>query len=283
MQLIRMAEAPAAGRNRVFRYSGSRALIGMAVLVALAVGALLLAWTTANWLAYYVAAVATIFPLIFRRLVTARFRSSNWLVRLTDHGLFLKFRSYLNFHFPDQDLSVVFISHSEIRSARFILQKQEVPDRDDGGRPTTTAKTQKWVELELASDSKKLADALTGERARAVDGKNLGRISSRYNHLPVRLAAPDRLQIEWGVVPNAQTFLDALTRHTLVRPTETTSQDFVNLEELGREEQESRLLALTASGDKIAAITMARRLYAYDLTQAKEFIEGLANKRSPQA
>ena len=107
--------------------------------------------------------------------------------------------------------------------------------------------------------------------------------SSRYHHLPVRLAAPDRLQIEWGVVPNAQTFLDALTRHTLVRPTETTSKDFVNLEELGREEQESRLLELTASGDKIAAIAMARRLYAYDLTQAKEFIEGLANKRSPQA
>ena len=283
MQLMRMAEVPAADRNRVFRYSGSRAVIGTAVLVALAVGALLLAWTTANWLAYYFAAVATIFPLIFRRLVTARFRSSNWLVRLTDHGLFIKFRSYLNFHFPDQDLSVVFISHSEIRSARFILQKQEVPDRDDGGRPTTTAKTQKWVELELASDSKKLADALTGERARALDGKNLGRISSRYHHLPVRLAAPDRLQIEWGVVPNAQTFLDALTRHTLVRPTETTSKDFVNLEELGREEQESRLLELTASGDKIAAIAMARRLYAYDLTQAKEFIEGLANKRSPQA
>ena len=283
MQLMRMAEAPAAGRNRVFRYSGSRALIGTAVLVALAVGALLLAWTTANWLAYYVAAVATIFPLIFRRLVTARFRSSNWLVRLTDHGLFIKFRSYLNFHFPDQDLSVVFISYSEIRSARFILQKQEVPDRDDGGRPTTTAKTQKWVELELASESKTLADALTGERARAFDGKNLGRISSRYHHLPVRLAAPDRLQIEWGVVPNAQTFLDALTRHTLVRPTETTSTDLVNLEELGREEQESRLLELTASGDKIAAIAMARRLYAYDLTQAKDFIDGLASKRSPPA
>ena len=61
MQLMRMAEAPAAGRNRVFRYSSSRALIGTAVLVALAVGALLLAWTTANWLAYYVAAVAIIF------------------------------------------------------------------------------------------------------------------------------------------------------------------------------------------------------------------------------
>ena len=86
---------------------------------------------------------------------------------------------------------------------------------------------------------KKLADALTRERAHAFDGKNLGRISARFHHLPVRLAAPDRLQIEWNVVPNAQTFLDALSRHTLIRPTETTSKDFVNLEGLGRAEQES--------------------------------------------
>ncbi len=282
MQLMRMAEVPAADRDRVYRYSGGRALIGTAVVVALAVSALLLAWTTANWLAYYLAAVATIFPLIFHKLVTARFRPSNWLVRLTDHGLFIKFRSYLNCHFPDQDLSVVFISHSEIRSARFILQKQEVPDREDGGR-STTAKTQKWVELELASETNKLADALTGERAHAFAGMNLGKISSRYHHLPVRLAAPDRLQIEWGVVPNAQTFLDALTRHTLVRPAETTSKKFVNREELSREEQETRLLELAESGDKIAAITMARRLYNYDLTQAKDFVEGLINKHSPQA
>ena len=74
-------------------------------------------------------------------------------MRLTDHGLFIKFRSYLNFHFPDQDLSVVFISYSEIRSARYILSRsRKCPDRDDGNRPTTTTKTQKWVELELASD-----------------------------------------------------------------------------------------------------------------------------------
>ena len=64
---------------------------------------------------------------------------------------------------------------------------------------------------------------------------------------------------------------------------EITSKNFVNLEALSREEQETRLLELAASGDKLGAITMARRLYAYDLTQAKEFVEGLTNKRSPQA
>jgi ribosomal protein L7/L12 len=83
-------------------------------------------------------------------------------------------------------------------------------------------------------------------------------------------------------VPNAQTFLDALARHTLVRPKEKTSKDIINLEQLSSAEQETRLLELAESGDKIAAITMARRLYNYDLTQAKELLEGLVNKHSPQ-
>ena len=211
-------------------------------------------------------------------MVSARFQPSNWLVRLTDQGLFIKFRSYLNDHFPEQDFTVVFIAHAEIRSARFILQKQEVPDRDNGGRPTAITKTQKLVELELASETKELADALTRERAHAFDGKNLGKISARFHHLPVRLAAPDRLHIEWNVFPNAQTFLDALSRHTLIRLTTETNKDFVNLEGLARAEQEARLLELAESGDKIGAIAMARRLYAYDLATAKDFVEGLAGK-----
>ncbi len=282
MQLMRPAEVPVTDRDRVFSYSYHHALWGTLLLI---VGTCLLSyffWLKDRWLSYLIFATVLFFLLLFRKLITARFQPTNWLVRLTDNGLFIKFRSYLNAHFPDQELTVVFIPHSEILSVRYIVEKQEVPDGDDNNRSTTT-KTHKWVELELASESKKLADALTGERAHALDGMNLGKISSRYHHLPVRLAAPDRLQIEWGVVPNAQTFLDALTRHTLVRPAEKTSKDSVNLEELGRGEQETRLLELAESGDKIAAITMARRLYNYDLTQAKDFIEGLTNKRSPQA
>jgi hypothetical protein len=38
---------------------------------------------------------------------------------------------------------------------------------------------------------------------------------------------------------------------------------------------------LAETGDKIGAIAMARRLYAYDLTQAKQFVDGLVSKRSP--
>ena len=278
MQIMRLADVTATDREQIFAYSRSRALLGSITLLSTAGAAAVLSWVNHSWLGYYLATAILLSFFVCRKMVSARFRPSNWLVRLTDQGLFIKFRSYLNDHFPEQDVTVVFIAHADIRSARFLRQKQEIPDRDDGGRPTTTIKTQKLLEVELTGETKELSDALTREQARAFGGKHLGKISARYHHLPVRLAAPDRLQIEWNVVPNAQTFLDALARHTLVRPTLETRKDFVHLESLSRAEQESRLLELVQSGDKIGAIAMARRLYDYDLIQAKDFVEGLAGK-----
>ena len=72
-----------------------------AVIIIVTAGVAILSWLKQAWLGYYVSAVSLLFALIFRKIVSARFRPSNWLVRLPDHGLFIKFRSYLNGHFPD--------------------------------------------------------------------------------------------------------------------------------------------------------------------------------------
>jgi ribosomal protein L7/L12 len=232
-------------------------------------------------LSYYFSALALFFILLYRKMITARFHPANWLVRLTDEGMFIKFRSYLNNHFPDNEPTVVYIPHFEIRSARHVIEKQNVSDRDTNNRRSSVTKANNLVELELAGDTKQLAEALQRERHYAIGGSGTLKIVTRYQHLPVRLPTAEKLQIEWAVTPNAQTLLNALTRHTLVRSTEETSKDFVNLDKLSREEQETRLLELAETGDKIGAIAMARRLYAYDLTQAKQFVDGLVSKRSP--
>jgi hypothetical protein len=280
MQLMGLADVPLDQRDRVFHYSRLRAVTGTMILVAIALGALAFGWLKNAWLAYYVAAVVAIGLLIFQRLVTARFRSSNWLIRMTDHGLFVKFRSYLNQHFSDQDPTVVFLPYSEISSVKLVNERQELPDRDDINQSTTIMRTRRIIDLELAGDSTQLAEALTKERERvfAKPTQGTGRTSSRYQHFPVRLASPTLLRIEWGVVRDAQTFLDSLTRHTLVRDTEETNRDFVNFDELSREEQEARLLELAESGDMIGAVGMARKLYSYDLATAKAFVESLIQK-----
>jgi len=198
---------------------------------------------------------------------------------MTDHGLYIKFRSYLNYHFPEQDLTVVFLPYTEIRGARSVTERQEIPDRDEG-RNSTMTKTRRVLELDIDADSTKLAEALGNERKCVFSKtKQGGGANSRYHHLPVRLASPNLLTIEWGVVPSVQSILEALTRHTLVQPGEETTRDFVNLDGLSREEQEARLLELAESGDMLGAVAIARKLYSYDLTTAKTFVELLIQKQ----
>jgi hypothetical protein len=278
MQLMRLADVPLDQRDRVFYYSRIRAVVGAMILGAVAIGALVFGWLKSVWLAYYVAAVVAICLLVFQRLVTARFLSSNWLVRMTDHGLFVKLRSYLNHRFPEQDPTVVFLSYSEIRSVRLVKERHELPDRD-GNQSTTTIKTRRLIELELARDSTQLAEALEIERKRVFNKPvRGGGGKSRYHHLPVTLASATLLTIDWRVVPNVQKFLDALPRHTLVQSAHRNWKDFVNLQSLSRAEQESRLRELAETGDLIGAVATARHLYSYDLTTARAFVESLIER-----
>jgi len=279
MQLLRLADVPIDRRAHEFRYSRFRAGTGAIMLAAAALALIAFGRLNNTWIPYYIAGVIIVTLLIFHNLVTARFRPTHWLVRMTDDGLFIKFRSYLNYRFSDQDPTVVFIPYSELSSAKLVKERQAIPDRD-GGNPRATIRTRRFIELELAGNSEPLADALAGESKRvfAKPAEGGAHVSTRYQHLPVRLAAPNLLRIEWGVVPNAQTILDALTRHTLVDHATAVSKNFVNLDGLSREEQESRLLELAQSGDMIGAVTMARTLYAYDLATAKNFVESLIVK-----
>jgi hypothetical protein len=280
MQLLRSADVPIDRRAHEFRYSRFRAGTGAIMLAAAALALIAFGHLNNTTIPYYIAGVIIVTLLIFHNLVTTRFRPTHWLVRMTDDGLFIKLRSYLNYRFSDQDPTVVFIPYSEISSAKLVKERQAIPDRDEGNRRATTTRTRRFIELELAGNSEQLADALTGESkrvfAKPADGG--ANVSTRYQHLPVRLATPNLLRIEWGVLPNAQTILDALTRHTLVDHATAVSKNFVNLDGLSREEQESRLLELAQSGDMIGAVTMARTLYAYDLATAKNFVESLVGK-----
>jgi hypothetical protein len=278
MQILRLNDVPVSQRDLVFAYSRLRAISSALLLLAVAAGLIIFARLKGAWPVYCVAAFMVLCVLIYQKVITARFHSANWLVRLTDNGLFIKFRSYLNDHFDAQDFVVLFLPFSELRSARMVKERQEVPDRNT--RSTTITTTKRILELELAEKTVELAVALGTERER-VFGKmprTNGRMSTRYQHFPVRLASPTLLCIEWGVVPKIQTLLNALTRHTLVSASAEEKKDYTHLESLDRKEQEARLLELAESGDMIGAIAIARKLYSYDLTTAKQFVESLTRK-----
>lgn len=283
MRLLRLAEVQKSSRDRVFRYSPARALLLVFTVICVCAVLLLVNWRGRSILAYYVAGVLLLGFLFMRRFILARFRPSNWLVRMSVDALFIQFRSYLNYHLPAEDLTVVFIPYDEIGSARLVRERSKVRSYSGG----VSERSRRLVEFELAGDPAMLAKVLADEVKRRAPQERrwYGTSATLYEHYPMRMVSPTAAQLEWTVVPRAGVFLDALRSYTTILPPVKLSEDFVHLQGLSREDQEKRLRELVERGQTIAAIYIARRLYSYDLNQAKAFIDGLrgGNARSTSA
>jgi hypothetical protein len=272
LRLMRSMEVPATPRDLVFRYSPARALLFAVALVCVAATLAILRWPGPR-AAFWIAGVLLFLLLLTQRFITARFRQSNWLVRLADDGAFVQFRSCLNYHLPSEDQTVVFIPFADVRSARLVRERTKTADNRGG----TAVQTRHIVELELESDPALLAAALKAESKRQAprEAHWYGTSSTLYRQYPVLMPNPPYLRLEWQVVPRAAAFLDALRPHVTIAPTVALSEDFVNLGGLSREQQQQRLRELDQRGQTIAAVYMARRLYGLDLTQATAFVESL--------
>jgi hypothetical protein len=276
MQFLRLAEVETADQDRVFRSSPTRA--GLVAVIVLGIGAALL---IVNWegrtrsgyyLAYYIAGLLFLGLVLLRRFFFARLRPSNWLVRMTSEGLFIQYRSYLNYDLPTEDPTVIFIPYQDICSVRRVLERFKILAQDG-----PTERRFKMVELELAGDMEPLSKALTAEsRSPAPREKTwYGYTSTLYNHHLVRMASPPFLQIEWSAVPGAKNFLNALSPYTRVTPPIVVTQDLRFLETLNREEQQKRLRDLDQRGETITAVYVASKLYGYSLNEAQVFVASL--------
>jgi hypothetical protein len=272
---MRLADIAMGQHDRVFRYSPTWALLGAFSILGASGGLALFGWNQQAGLAYYLAGVLLFGLIVMSKFILARFQPSNWLVRLSDKGIFLQFRSYLNHHFPAHDLTVVFIPYIEIRSVRLVQECSNIPyrDLDQPLAERSYVQRRRFVELELTGDLSPLAQALAGESTKRLSSVTL------YKHCPVRMTTPPFVQVEWGVVPGPDVLVDSLRRYTNIASPIEVSHDYANLEGLSREEQETRLLSLVQAGKTLDAVYVARKLYSYDLTQARAFVEGLHGNR----
>ncbi len=271
MQLMRLADVPLSPAQRVFRHSPARAVVAVLVIAATIAGLLMLGWQQKSGLAYYLAGVLFLGALILRRLALARLRPSNWLVRMDEQGLFLQFRSYLNHRFSEADLTVVYIPHHDIRSLALVEDRIEVPYRE-ADRPLvekSAERHRRLVEMELSGATEQLARAISDERARRPAGLTL------YKDYPVRMSSPTCIQLDWDVRPRAEVFLDAMRPHAQIGAALDQRRDASLQQGKSREERDAFLLELIDAGQTIDAIYLARKLYAFDLSQARDHIETL--------
>jgi hypothetical protein len=270
MRLLRLSDVETSSRDRIFYHSRTQALL--VVLIVVSTAAALHALAARFHQADYLAVTELLLLVLMRKFITARFRPSNWLVRMNDLGLFIQFRSYLNYHLPVADLTVVFFPYQEIRSARLVRERAQVSDMEG----TTSTQFLRYIELELGGDTGPLADALqaeTGERA-PTEKHWYGSSSTLYEDHPVRMASPPFLQLRWQVVPGPRKFLEAIRPWATIADPVSMSQDFAHLQGLSRDDQQKQLRELAQRGETIAAIYTARKLYRCSLAEARAMVEG---------
>ncbi|HTM38871.1 MAG TPA: hypothetical protein VL156_19130 [Terriglobales bacterium] len=277
MRLLRLSDVEISRGDRIYASSRTRALLCFAILFGTISWLVFHAYTTSWKPGYFIAGVIFLFFEFMRRFFTARFRPSNWLVRMNDTGLYIQFRSYLNYHLPAEDLTVVLLSFPEISSARYVKERVEVPDPGSGGARSSTQYL-RYVELELAGDLDFLMKALETEAAEKAPLKPrwYGKSSTLYQDHPVHISSPPFLEIRWTVNPGPHHFLESLRPYTTIADPVSLTQDFTHLQSLDRSEQQQRLRELASRGETIAAIYIARRLYGCGLAEAKKMVEGLA-------
>jgi hypothetical protein len=212
MQLMRERDVPAKNNARVYRYA--RWLVVLVYVMLLGLAAALFAIGVRNHVFFlkFIGALFGCFVLLGRRFLLARFRESNWLVRADENGVYLKFRSYLNYHFPTDDLTVVFFPYREIRTAHRTRER-----RQSGmiGSDSRSVQVVTLVEVELTCDVTALRTAVSEENSRP--GPKVkrwyGSSSSRANHCPLVVDEEGRLRILWECTPSAAKFLKELAPH----------------------------------------------------------------------
>lgn len=216
MRLLCRQNVEIGPNDRVYRHARLRALIVWLAGFA-ATAALFLHAYTAKWPPGYIfGSFLLLFLLLTLKMVTARFHPSNWLVRMNETGIYVQYRSYLNYQLPPDDPSVVFLSFGEIASARLIKERVETPDTTKPG--ATQTQYLRYVELELSGDPALLADALQAEIGEQASSEKhwYGTSSTLYRDYPVAMSATASVRIRWDVVPGAQRFLDALQPYTVI-------------------------------------------------------------------
>lgn len=264
-------DASAEGVVRSFRHPPGRDWVGAVFMTLPLAGALWavpqLAAGAPLWLLVITAPFALLFVLLFGVIALALWgaalsaqKPTNWLVKFTDHGVFLNLRTYRNAHFAPAEGTVAAIPFGEIASARLVTESS----RQTWGDQERTTRT-RYVQLELRTSAAPLMDAVASERAREVPRtKVMGSHSStKHHHYPVQAVDERTVRIE-----ALAGLLEAFGEQVRLEPPLEVDLNRT-LEGLGPEE---RALAFLRRGHRFEALSIARRELGMSKREAKAWV-----------
>lgn len=260
MEFLTIKDIKFTKRDQVFKQSAFAHILACIGILAVMGGAYYLYTIDKlpKFMMFWIIFWFLLFFLLAFSMLKKSLKKSNWLIAYNGERLLIKFRSYLNTHFSDDDIQLVSIPVSEIETIRKVKEVVRTKTMRGGDR------SEKIVYLELHTkslDIVKLRDAITQETSRKVNGL-------KYGHCPVIVYGKDRIRIVWGSSENA-------VRPSINKAMTLLSKQIKLEQELDLGKNQATIEELIKLGKEIDAIQLAKRKFGYTTTQAKEYIENL--------
>jgi len=217
--------------------------------------------------------------IVISTILAAR-KPSNWLMKTDGKNLAIKFRSYLNGHFPAEDLTVVTLATDEIQSMCKTVERKNMPgSKNDGGSTSTDWSTWTYFDIKMNenADLNVLREATKHERL--AEAPQEGKTRTSYHHRPVRVVGPDTIRLAWKsgrdkIQPKVGAVLKAFGDSISIGPENKIKQP--HWHELEGDAFSDYLIDLCESGKGSKAERAARIHFNLDSKAAREFIEKLA-------
>ncbi len=279
MQLLKLQDAQLNVQDRVFKESAFLQFLGGVVFAGLAVGMYL--WHRFGELPFFFVVVSggflALFSLIFFRCFARALAPANWVAAAGPDRILIKFRSYLNADLPAEDPQVITLWFSEIEAAQITKQRLKYYGSQRDG---ATTEFHTYFDIFVRGENLQLLkDTLKYERTAMVTrDRIICKVSSKAQHYPVSVPDERTIRILWRspashVVPSAKKLAELLARQQVtIKAMERQVCDYTNS---ASGDSESRILELAEKGKIIPAVRLAEKLYGYNTTEAKEFVEGL--------
>jgi hypothetical protein len=138
------------------------------------------------------------------------------------------------------------------------------------------------LDITLNDDLWELKERLRYERnLKSKKDKSIVTYSTKTHHYPVSVIDNNIIRIEWRspasiITPGIKKVINLLQRQGItIEPKKHEVNDFTMTNSQDDKKNEENILRLAESGNILAAIKLTRRTYNYNITQAKQFVEGL--------
>lgn len=277
MKLVPIRETPLLGRVQSFGQSRLSAPIAFLVLAggAAAMGAAIVRGAL-PWGLWFMVGFLGLISLLFLGAARAAFSPDNWVLKFDGAQIALKFRSYLNRHFPAEDAVVAVFPASAVESVGKVVEKRTVPGA--GAKESPTQETAVYLQFRMKDPA---ATAELGEAIRLELGREapkIGMSRTKHIHAPVQVTEPGTIRIAWRsprdfVRPSIATALRQLGGS--MRVDTETAAEAKDWRSMSPEALEAYIVELARTGEKLSAVKLVRESRGLGLREAKELVEAL--------